>query len=264
MTLPGQPNDQPSKYRLGLTLSLALLLHTLILAALTHLLPRQPEETPTTVHFALLQPGDVVSARSEASTSSRAAAPSAAPKPATAEIPQPEVVTRKGPQPKPTIQKPATTRQPDQSETNRSSQRQSSASTPSVQAIKSEESGTGAPIATPKPLDQNSQAQITERPAERDPYVTLLWQHISAELDSRPVRSIHDLKRVRTVRLELFLMDNGTLRQVDTIESSGKPDLDRAARQSALAASPYPEPPESAREKGFRFQVELQFTPRRE
>lgn len=264
MTLPGQPNDQPSKYRLGLTLSLAFLLHTLILAGLTHLLPQQPDEQPATVRFSLLQPGTTVSTRSEESASNQAAAPTRQMEPQRPASSQPEVISRQGSKSSArTPPKPDASPAPTETKPASQSPTRSSASTPSLNAIASEASTAGAAVETPPPVNESDRPQLPDQDAEQDPYITLLWQHISAELDNRPVRSIHDLKRVRTVRLELHLMDNGTLRQVDTIESSGKPDLDRAARQSALAASPYPEPPESAREKGFRFQVELRFSPRK-
>lgn len=273
MPLRGQSNAQPVSVRLALTLSLALLLHTLILAAVVHWLRQQPDKPPAAIHFTLLDSGDTPSTASQASTPSASAAPSAST--STDQPPKPPreakdpIVTRQGKQPRAETQpestanrQPTHTVAPASTQQTQSSTHNARASAASPASVASQESGAGAPETARQPVTPDKHTQMTQRRAEQDPYVALLWQHISEELDHRPVRSIHELKRIRTVRLELVLMDNGTLRQVETIESSGKRELDRAAVQSALAASPYPEPPESARDQGFRFQVELRFSPR--
>ena len=240
MSLPGHQNGQTT-HRLILTLSIAYLLHTLLLAAILHNWVLQPEPEASTVRFTLLANRVADSAASQQSHDSSASSKSPAetsPKAAPAE---PDV--------------PLATREAEPTESARLSRTQ-------PQSVNSEKSESGSPVEETVPKTKELRARIPEKVVEQDPYITLLWQYISDELDSRPVRSIHELNQMRTVRLELHLMENGALRQVDTIESSGKPTLDQAARQSALAASPYPRPPESAREKGFRFQVELRFTPR--
>ncbi|ROT97894.1 TonB family protein [Marinobacter sp. R17] len=273
MPLRGQSNAQPVSARLALTLSLALLLHTLILAAVVHWLRQQPDEPPAAIHFTLLAPGDTPSKASQASAHSASAAQTAStsteqPSKPPRETREP-IVTRQGKQPRAETQpestanrQPTHTVAPASTQQTQSSTHNARASAASPASVASQESGASAPETARQPVTPDKHAQITQQKVEQDPYVALLWQHISEELDHRPVRSIHELKRIRTVRLELVLMDNGTLRQVETIESSGKRELDRAAVQSALAASPYPEPPESARDQGFRFQVELRFSPR--
>ncbi|TBW57833.1 energy transducer TonB [Marinobacter halodurans] len=269
MPLRSQPNAQPVSVRLALTLSLALLLHTLILAVVVHWLRKQPDPPPATLHFTLLDPGDTPSQTSNPSASAASESTSSPGNPPESfrETLEP-VVTRRDDQPRAeTRTKPATAthqeptaRSPSPTSTQANL---SQPSTPSPNSVASRNGGASTSREIPEPVTPDDRTtQIPRQPSEQDPYVALLWQHISEELDHRPVRSIHELKRVRTVRLELHLMDNGTLRQVDTIESSGKRELDSAAVQSALAASPYPEPPESARERGFRFQVELRFSPR--
>lgn len=269
MPLPGHQNGQ-STYRLVLTLSVAFLLHTLILAAVLHNWVIQPEPKASTVRFTLLANNEDDSAASSNSNSAssqvsvKTASESAPTLPEipldtrTAESEKRETSSRTQPE----ITQDQTSNSAQSAATERRPQKPTPQSTSSPKAVASEQYRSGSPVATPTPVIDERRAQITEKVIDRDPYITLLWQYISEELDSRPVRSIHDLERARTVRLELHLMDNGALRRVDTIESSGKPTLDQAARQSALAASPYPRPPESAREQGFRFQVELRFTPR--
>ncbi|MAA64740.1 MAG: hypothetical protein CL581_08195 [Alteromonadaceae bacterium] len=279
MSSNGYTNGQPKSYRLAVAFSLALLLHTLILAGIIGLLPRMPEKPTTeTVNFTLVRHGNAI--ESAASSPSKAA-PTYTPqqideilKPtgATPESSSVSVVTRQSPdkQPPPAPRKPTPPRTNKSDTANRDNNtdanhppRQSTqpapASTPSKQAIAAQASRKGSPDAPATAEHDNSANQIT-KPAS-DPYIETLWRYISNEIHSRPVRSIRELKTVRTVRLELYLMESGVLRQVDIIESSGKPSLDRAATRSALAASPYPEPPESARDKGYRFQVELRFTP---
>lgn len=269
MPLPGHQNGQ-STYRLVLTLSVAFLLHTLILAAVLHNWVIQPEPKASTLRFTLLANNEDDSAASSNSNSAssqvsvKTASESAPTLPEipldtrTAESEKRETSSRTQPE----ITQDQTSNSAQSAASERRPQKPTPQSTSSPKAVASEQHRSGSPVATPTPVIDERRAQITEKVIDRDPYITLLWQYISEELDSRPVRSIHDLERARTVRLELHLMDNGALRRVDTIESSGKPTLDQAARQSALAASPYPRPPESAREQGFRFQVELRFTPR--
>ncbi|WP_165856987.1 energy transducer TonB family protein [Marinobacter sp. JSM 1782161] len=139
----------------------------------------------------------------------------------------------------------------------------SAESPPSSTATASQAQAVGTPVEAPPTTTEDSPAQTHADPVAKDPYVALLWQRISTALSRRPVHSISELQQVRVVRLELQLMDNGTLIQLQTLESSGDPALDRAARQGALAASPYPVPPSSARDQDYRYQVELRFTPRR-
>jgi protein TonB len=62
--------------------------------------------------------------------------------------------------------------------------------------------------------------------------------------------------------VELQLLGNGALTRARILNSTGIEGIDAAAYRAALAASPYPEPPEDGRE-GNRFEVELVFTPKR-
>lgn len=279
MSFNGYTNGQPKSYRLAVAFSFALLLHTLILAGIIGVLPLMPEKPTTeTVSFTLVRHGN--STESAASSPSKAA-PAFTPqqiddilKPSNAasESIAPSVVTKHSPdkQPLPAPGKEASTAadssdtadsddNTDLTQTSNQQSRPAPASAPSQQAIAASAARKGSPDA-PATADQDKNiSQIADR--RSDPYIETLWQYISKEIHSRPVRSIRELRSVRTVRLQLHLMESGVLRQVDVIESSGKPSLDRAATRSALAASPYPEPPKSARDTGYRFQVELRFTP---
>ncbi|MGP4843587.1 TonB family protein [Marinobacter sp. 1Y8] len=230
------------------------------------------------MNFTLVRHGNTI--ESAASSPSKAA-PAFTPqqiddilKPSSAppESSTPSVVTLQSPdkRPTPVARKPApptphapeTTNSDNSTDATRTSNQQvqpSPASTPSQQAIAAQATRKGNPDAPSTANQDDTASQATDRPT--DPYIETLWRYISNEIHSRPVRSIKELRTVRTVRLELHLLESGVLRQVDITESSGKPSLDRAATRSALAASPYPEPPKSARDKGYRFQVELRFTP---
>ncbi|BES72512.1 hypothetical protein RE428_35300 [Marinobacter nanhaiticus D15-8W] len=271
MPLPGHQNGQ-STYRLILTLSIAFLLHILILAAVLHNWVLQPEPEASTVRFSLLansEDDSAASRQSRNSSASKQVSAEASSASAAALSKTPRVIRTAEPAPSESPSRVQPAKSQDQTSdlaknaaTTSPSPEPAPQSAPSPMAAASTQRVSGSPVDTPAPKSEEPRAQIAERIVEQDPYITLLWQYISDELDSRPVRSIHDLNQMRTVRLELHLMENGALRRVDTIESSGKPTLDQAARQSALAASPYPRPPESAREQGFRFQVELRFTPR--
>ncbi|WP_148861912.1 energy transducer TonB family protein [Marinobacter fonticola] len=286
MPLPRHQNGQPT-YRLVLTLSVAFLLHTLILAAILHNWALEPTPKSSTVRFTLLADRQEASKASAPSRSSAASSPAKnepahkTPDPYRADA-RPEAAPTREPAPAeqqrpPTNQSESLSLEAGESHRSfspRNSPRMDAASNPSSASSQSsmpsppgapsQQNSAGSPVETPTPDIREDRAQLPEEEIEQDPYVSLLWRHISDELDSRPVRSIRSLKQVRTVRLELHLLESGALRRVDTVESSGKATLDLAARQSALAASPYPEPPESARDRGFRFQVELRFSPRAE
>lgn len=90
-------------------------------------------------------------------------------------------------------------------------------------------------------------------------YERVLWEHIAQRIRFAPF--MRDLHQIRTVRLQLNLMANGTLEAVRVIQSSGDNIVDTAAEHATLMASPYPPPPADRAENGYRFQVELQFTP---
>ena len=86
-------------------------------------------------------------------------------------------------------------------------------------------------------------------------YEIKLWEKIAGEI--RYESALGNLEEARSVTLELRLMDNGALRRARIKESSGSEALDSLGRQAALAANPFPEPPDGS----GRFRVRLIFEP---
>ncbi len=278
MPLPGPSNAQPVHFRLAIALLLALLVHSAGLIALVHSLQHLTKPLPATaIHLRLTAPAHQESQHS----ATRAEQPAASPpspaqprqpdQPAPTTTPEPVVTSNSShtavpPQSQPERAAEATTSTRHSAERPKPSAKtpaRSAESPPSSTATASQAQAVGTPVEAPPTTTEDSPAQTHADPVAKDPYVALLWQRISTALSRRPVHSISELQQVRVVRLELQLMDNGTLIQLQTLESSGDPALDRAARQGALAASPYPVPPSSARDQDYRYQVELRFTPRR-
>ncbi|WP_111497455.1 energy transducer TonB family protein [Marinobacter bohaiensis] len=280
MPLPGPSNAQPVHFRLAIALLLALLVHSAGLIALVHSLQHLTKPFPATaIHLRLTAPSHQESQHSATSAEQPAAsppspaqprqpdqpAPTTTPEPVVTSNPsdtavpphsQPEHAPSRSAEAATSTRHPAETPEPSAKTLARSAE-----ASPSSTASQAQEAGT--PVEAPPTTTENRPAQTHADPVAKDPYVALLWQRISTALSRRPVHSISELQQVRVVRLELQLMDNGTLIQLQTLESSGDPALDRAARQGALAASPYPVPPSSARDQDYRYQVELRFTPRR-
>lgn len=56
------------------------------------------------------------------------------------------------------------------------------------------------------------------------------------------------------------MLANGALREVKLVESSGDAFIDRLAQQSALSASPYPQPPAEERSSSLRFRLTLKMS----
>lgn len=92
---------------------------------------------------------------------------------------------------------------------------------------------------------------------QRSDYEIQLWEQVAKALEYTPL--LTELDRPREIVLELRLMGNGALRRARVGTSSGSPELDGVAREAALAATPFPQPPEGRR----RFRVRLIFEPAR-
>ncbi|WP_295717748.1 TonB family protein [uncultured Halovibrio sp.] len=92
---------------------------------------------------------------------------------------------------------------------------------------------------------------------ERSDYEIALWEQIAREVEYTPL--LAELEEPREVVLDLRLMTNGALRRARVGTPSGIPELDGVAREAALAATPFPVPPEGRR----RFSVRLIFEPAR-
>ncbi|XOZ33710.1 TonB family protein [Halomonadaceae bacterium KBTZ08] len=115
-------------------------------------------------------------------------------------------------------------------------------------------SETSSPVSSQNPevpitrLSQNDNRQ-------RSAYEITLWERIAKAVAYTPL--LKELGTPHEVVLELRLMRNGALRRAKVTTSSGIPDLDEVAREAALAATPFPDPPEGRR----RFSVRLLFEP---
>ncbi|MDV2077355.1 TonB family protein [Marinobacter xestospongiae] len=272
----------PANYRIGLAVSIALLLHTLVATLVppvtTPTIPElrtlqvtltatpQPatpalepaQETPATPELAPAptRPRDTAAgtapSRPATVVTTRAASSSAAP-------PQSEQTQTSDSNPKDTSsptpptqpqRQPATSTRSPRSAPSASQSRASAPATPS-------QPSTASPTATP----EESEATITQLGdvTHKSPYEAALARRISEH--SRQYLQVRT-DRLMVVELELNLLDNGALMAANIAQSSGNDLADRAAYRGALNASPYPAPP-SGNQQGNRFRVKIVFTPER-
>jgi len=251
MPEPGfRPPSIPASYRLALAVSLALTVHTLLLAGLPSPL-REAREFSHRLVFTLQSPA------SETSTASspNAAEPELPRHPHfTVEAPE-QITTDSASRP---IAEPSSsqTAQPSpepaaRPETSRASSQQQPASPESMAATPSTSTATDQPEAIQR---------ITLSPSEQDPYLILLATHLAEQLEQERVPAIAGLQETLTMELELRLLANGALTRARVVKSTGIQGIDEAAYRAALAASPYPEPKGEERD---RFEVKLVFIPKR-
>lgn len=259
--------DNTTTSRIVLALSVALLLHTLVGLALSHYQWSLPNP-PQTVEFELVRSGEPApppAAAAKASVASPASVatpdkePTPTPAAATARITttaesRPIDAARKAkPIPKPQPRKTLATPSPAKADTAPS---ESSAASRAV--VTSANAGEHT-MTSDKGATSGITQLTTHMGKPLSAYEKVLWAHIAERIRFAPF--MQNLDRIRTVRLELTLMSNGTLEQVRIIDSSNDPTVDQAAKHATIMASPYPPPPETERDNGYRFQVELQFTP---
>ncbi len=253
----GSVTGLPGKYRITLAISIALLLHTLVMSALPFT-PAETESHRRTVRVELVSPGSEPSFENIASAAAQThenqpagAAPEAANSPPGT---RPDIVTLKSP----SKQNHAA------GEPSRSPSREQPSDQPPEQSAPSRDSAAsaaGIPEATaesePEPI-----TQISRSPEQTDPYLVSLAARVGRELGNRPVPSSHRVAKPVTLELELQLMGGGALTSAKVTRSTGFQEIDKAVYQAALLASPYPEPPEEHSGRK-RFRVELIFTPER-
>lgn len=243
----GSVTGLPGKYRITLAISIALLLHTLVMSALPFTLPEM-ESHRRTVRVELISPGSEASPENIASAAARPRdnQPATRPEivaldsPRNHDIP-PDEPSRPSPPERPSPQ-PA-----DQSTPSRSS----------VASTAGKPEAAVEPETEPEPI-----TQISRSVQEIDPYLARLAARVGKELDKRPVPSSHRIKQPVTMELELQLMHSGALTSAKVTQSTGFQEIDKAVYQAALLASPYPEPPQEHSGRK-RFRVELIFTPER-
>ena len=242
----GSVTGLPDKYRITLAISIALLLHTLVMAALPFTSPNL-ESHRQTVKVELVSPGSVPLAESAANATS----PSSN---------QHESVAVESPQ-------------IDASQPRKREQTENSTPPPPTAVVEPQPEAQTTPsrnsgattAGNPKQPVENSPeriTRITSSPRDVDPYTTSLAVHIGKELGKRPVPSSRSVTKPVTSQIELKLLPSGALTNAKVTRSTGFNEIDRAIYQAALLASPYPEPPEeySGRKQ---FRVELIFAPER-
>lgn len=250
MTAPGSRQPLPATYRIAVAVPLALLIHTLIFAAI-RLEPVADVPEPEMIRVTLSRVGDIPSPNSPPTLSK-------APATATAEPPvpdrTPEVVTSNN-SPRPQAEPSETRPEPRQTAT-----RPMPAATPPTMA---------QPATTEDTEGERGQTENTEEitqisePEQQSSYI----EQLAARIVRHATPYFNDSRRaelagVTAVEVELQLMDNGALIGALITRPSGDAILDRAAYRGALGASPYPEPPEGNKE-GNRFRVTIKFAPER-
>ncbi|MCH8497122.1 MAG: TonB family protein [Marinobacter sp.] len=247
------PDAPDATYRLLFTLSLALLLHVVVLGFVR--LPASDAQEPLPLRFLLAgsmpaipaneapppvpehhePPSDSAQVNNEVTAVPEAPAP-----PETTPTPTPT------PPPTPT---PVTVDTQTATAPAAASRVDPASSTQETQA------------STASPAGQTAVTQLTSQPELNDPYLAALWQQVAIQLRQQRISELQGLQQPETVRLELHLMSNGALIRVNTLSRSAVEGLNQAALRAALAASPYPPPPGDDGQRGYRYPVELRFLP---
>lgn len=252
-----EPSDTTS-YRISLALVLAFFFHTLVVLAVAQWPFPASEDEPRTVRVQLVHPGKspTDSAESVPDTPGEEVREEQRPPSEPETAPDPIVTAEESQR---------TVPDPFQDEADRPRRPQSptrptefgeAPGTPSDQAIR-QIFGADSPHAGDE--DASVTQLSTEDAPQLSDYELALWQQIAGEVRYSPI--LDELDQPHSVILELRLMRNGALRGVRVTEGSAIDDLDQLAREAALRASPYPEPPDAERDAGLRFRVELRFTP---
>lgn len=262
-------NDVPAKYRIVLALSIAFLVHTLILSGFPSLVP-DAQEPRHSIHFELLPSGTRASMPKAATPPLEVAKKPVNRNPAfdipTEQVSQPATsqitsqssdqrIPDQEPAPKIELQKPEA--------------RPQSSSLPTKPTISESKpaqptvaSSAGQQTTTPSTQAKKEQlTRITQSPSEQDPYLITLAIHLGKELEKLRVPAISELNQKVTMEIELQLLGNGALTRTRVLKSTGIAKIDEAAYRASLAASPYPEPPSDNSQS--RFEIELVFSPKR-
>ncbi len=248
----GSNNSLPAKYRIALALSLAFLVHTLVLSGVPSPLTA-PDHHRQALCFELVEPG--------LNAAPEAAAHISQPKP----VRNPHFDVPSQPEPVVTTQHSSRKTHPNEPEPDSGPSQpvaEKPRSTPAPPSATRTPSpvGSEAPAASVRKSEQL--ARITESPSERDPYLIKLATHLGRQLESERIPTMGALAKATTMEIELQLLGNGALTRARVIKSTGNQQIDDAAYRAALAASPYPEPPASNSDQ-HRFEIELVFTPTR-
>ncbi|MEX2476593.1 TonB family protein [Marinobacter sp.] len=246
---PGSTASPPAQYRIALAISIALMLHTLVLSSLPLMFDRDDRAT-SSLTFELVPPGSAPTQQSPARPVEHASEPSV-PEPAQK---TPDMVRTEAQARTQTAAAEAESKTARPADTPSSSQSQTA-------SLKS------APVAEGSPTNAHPEepaaevTRITETPEQTDDYIVRLASEIAGELKRSRIRALRGLKQSVTMEIELHLLEGGTLTRAVVAQSSGVEEIDGAAYRAALAASPYPELPDD--HNGKRYRVELVFSPER-
>ncbi len=93
-------------------------------------------------------------------------------------------------------------------------------------------------------------------------YEKILIEHMAQSQNYDKQFDFSSIKQPRHVEMEIKLQKSGALEKANILSSSGLPSLDKAALRSAYTASPFPKPPSSHIENGFRYELSITYTPR--
>ncbi|WP_100640033.1 energy transducer TonB family protein [Marinobacter salexigens] len=252
----GSNNSLPAKHRIALALSTAFLIHTLLLSGLPSFLPVSPSEHRQQLSVELVATGSI------------SGGPAA--------DPLDKIETRNPPfeitphTPIPQQETPRVTTSHSRVKTTASEKPQAAtlknkAAPSRATAISSVSGAPANPTASkqvPKTGTTKDATRITQSPIEQDPYLIKLAMHLAAKLETSRIPALRELADTTTMELELQLLSNGALTRARVIKSTGAGQIDRAAYQAALSASPYPEPPPDQSSKSH-FEVKLVFSPSR-
>ncbi|WP_166269118.1 TonB family protein [Marinobacter caseinilyticus] len=247
-------SNVPAKYRITLAMSVALLAHTLLIAALAQWEAR-PEADVTRLNLVLVSSGD---AEPEAQISAPVK-PTATLQ--TTTTPKKLTITpvqttsasdTKAPEPSPESVRPS------------HSTRSEKPTAPAPESISSAPSIEGKS----SPIEGQADAQSTQiAPPEMETEPTYrgkLVSHIDNWIKNSgqiyiPAKSQRAQKPPKPLELELWLMRNGAIRRADITQSSGDSVFDKHTLRTVLNASPYPEPPKADQKNSqMRYRITLE------
>lgn len=248
-----RPASIPAPYRLALALSLAFLVHTLLLAGLPSPL-KDTREVSHRLVFTLNTPAVQPSSANLASAEDTGISPTIRHPDFVISPPSPEITTLDS------ARQIAVSPEIERSVSDTRSRPEVGQNATPSQSANAESAATAALPANAMNAQEMIQT-ITKLPSEQDPYLILLATHLAETLEHQRVPAISKLRETVSMELELRILPNGALTRARVIQSTGLPGIDEAAYRAALAASPYPEP---EGEKTDRFEVTLVFTSKRQ
>ncbi len=253
-------NSLPAKYRIALALSIAFLIHTLLLSGTPSFIPDPPVTHRQQLNL------DLVASASTPKTPASAHTPDSGEKSVNRNPPfeaTPDKIVS-------APEKPVLTASRSQQKT--AGSESSQAPTTKKKADQTRPATLSNPDSEPSESGSRSQVsanqisenvtRISQSPSEQDPYLIKLAMHLATQLETLRIPAIKELDHSSTMEIELHLMESGTLTRVRMTRSTGIEQIDSAAYRAALSASPYPEPPRDQSGKS-RFEVKLVFAPSR-